>query len=169
MANQVFDTAKATLVRTLDSVGAHLSAEVDRSAQLMAQYDIASKRAQQNMEQLKKNEADLNAIVNGLAQKVADANKTVAGAEDQARDILAGAQYKANVIENDAREQAKKLIAQASAQAEAGTAKANREIEDINRRIAIARDDLSHVQTQHAAERDNLAKIKRAAAEFAAR
>lgn len=163
MTNQVFEDARAMLSRNLAAIESAIGGEIDRVQSL----GLVAQQKQQNVDALKRNEADLMNIVNGLAQKVAATKQAIEEAETSSREIVAKARALAGTIETEARAKSDELRAAAKRDAENVLSAAHSEIDVIQSDVTAAKAHLMDIQRQYREEQNRLSVIKRAAADFA--
>ena len=154
---------KNPLFEAVANALANLEHEMSNMESRHIAAEDAAKGVQARVDQLRKNETELNASNNATAAKLAEARKALADAQDHASSTLSKAQYDANSALGEAKNRADKLLADAKRDADALRADAKKtHQQDINLKKAEL-DDLT-IKLQMA--KDELAKMKAAARAF---
>lgn len=175
MSHPIFDSA----IAALHLASQHLDTERQRNT-LATDESVA---IQKRMETLRKNEGDLNTIVNELAQKIAQSREKIAAADVSAAEIMSAARAQANDIvvraQNESRTQieeagrqaddvkaralakADDIIATAKSAAARSIDDANSELSDVRSQITTANDTLAALSRQIAAEQTRLEALKK--------
>lgn len=157
--NAVFNNALNTMRLALASI----EAEIDKQQASLASIGPATAAAQAHLTELRRNEADLNATVNNLAQEVAAARAKMPDADAEIKKKLDSATAQANTIIANAQAAKDKLIAEGNA--EVDRLKAIHQ--NIRDDIKSADDALDKVKAKVAEAQRDYTNLKQAALSFA--
>ena len=163
MRNPVFASALDVVKTTLDN----LEAEIARQQTQYEAAGPAADAAEARLQRLKNNEAEFNTILPKMAQKVADANKTVADASAQADQIIKDANARAAVILGDADARAGAAIEAGKTEAKRALDKAKASAAANEKTIAERQAVLDDLNKQIDAANRKIQAIKQAAHTFA--
>ncbi len=135
--------------------------ELGRLEITVSEYMATIVGAEQRVERLRKNEADLNVLISGLAKQGAAAREALAKSHDDAKKILAEAKEGAGNIVIEAGRQKDKIVAEAKHQADGivQAAKAN----PVHAAVAKAKDELDSLSAKIQSAIDKHNKLKDAA------
>ncbi len=157
MKHPIFVAAQEALERVEDELASLESA--------VAGHKTAADGAEQRLARLRKNEEDLNALVNGLAKQGAQARDAISKSNDESKKIIAAAHGEASNIIGEANKQKDNILSTAKQQAVDIVQAAK--TDPVHAALAKAKDELQTLLGKVKDATDKHNKLKEAARAFA--